>query len=101
MKRSRSPRAPSATVLTGWIEDDLAFFNRSWGVDLTAITAPTLLLYGGADAFVPHAHGDAMLEAIGHGQLVKVPEGGHYMRDHEPAVLRWLVSDGGDFELKV
>lgn len=77
----------------GWIEDDLAFFNRAWGVDLTDISASTLLLYGGADLFVPHSHGDAMREAIGHGQLVKVPEGGHYMRDHEPSVLRWLVAD--------
>ena len=84
----------------GWVEDDLAFFNRDWGVDLTRITADTLLLYGGADAFVPHAHGDAMRAAIGHGQLVKAPNAGHYMRDFEPAVLRWLVSEeGAPFEL--
>jgi pimeloyl-ACP methyl ester carboxylesterase len=86
----------------GWIEDDLAFFNRAWGVDLTNISATTLLLYGGADMFVPHTHGDAMREAIGHGQLVKVPQGGHYMRDHEPAILRWLVADDdATFELSV
>lgn len=79
----------------GWVADDLAFFNREWDVDLSRITAPTLLLYGGADAFVPHGHGDAMRTAIGHGQLVKAPDAGHYMRDYEPAVLEWLVADDG------
>jgi pimeloyl-ACP methyl ester carboxylesterase len=77
----------------GWVEDDLAFFHRPWGVELADVSARTLLLYGGADAFVPHTHGDAMLAAIGHGQLVKVPGAGHWMRDVEPAVLQWLAAD--------
>ena len=76
----------------GWVEDELAFCNRSWGVDLAAVTARTLLLYGASDVFVPHQHGDAMAAAIGHGQLVKVPGAGHWMRDVEPAVLEWLTS---------
>lgn len=87
--------------IDGWVEDDLAFFHREWGVELTSVTAETLLLYGGADVLVPNAHGDAMREAIGHGQLVKVPGAGHWMRDVEPDVLRWLVGehDGGGFAL--
>jgi len=84
-----------ATGADGWVEDDLALFHREWGVDLAAVTAETLLLYGGADVLVPHAHGDAMLRAIGHGQLVKLPGAGHWMRDVEPAVLRWLVDVPG------
>jgi pimeloyl-ACP methyl ester carboxylesterase len=84
----------------GWVEDDLAFFNRDWGVDLSAITADTLFLYGSADVFVPHNHGDAMRRAIGHGRLVKVADGGHWMRDIEPAVLSWLAAaDGTAFAL--
>jgi pimeloyl-ACP methyl ester carboxylesterase len=77
----------------GWVEDDLAFVHREWGVDLAEITAETLLLYGAADVLVPHTHGDEMLRAIGHGNLVKVPGAGHWMRDVEPTVLRWLVAD--------
>lgn len=79
--------------IEGWLEDDLAFFARDWSVDLAAVTARTLLLYGRADVLVPHTHGDAMRAAIGHGQLAKVPDGGHWMRDIEPAVLEWLTSD--------
>ncbi|MGD9958322.1 alpha/beta fold hydrolase [Nocardioides sp.] len=76
----------------GWLEDDLAFFHRAWGVDLADTTAETLLLYGAADVLVPAAHGDAMRTAIGHGVVVKVPGAGHWMRDVEPAVLRWLTA---------
>jgi len=90
-----------AAGIDGWVEDELAFFHRDWGVDLATITARTLLLYGAADVLVPHTHGDAMARAIGHGQLVKVPEAGHWMRDVEPDVLRWLVGEhgGAPFEL--
>ena len=76
----------------GWLEDDLAFFGRPWDCDLSRITAEVLLVFGGADVFVPHAHGDAYLRAIGHGQLVKLPTAGHYMRDAEPGILTWLSS---------
>jgi pimeloyl-ACP methyl ester carboxylesterase len=85
--------------IEGWLEDDLAFFNRDWGVALGDVTADTLLVYGDADAFVPHRHGDAVMQAIGHGELVKVPGGGHYMRDLEPAMLRWLAGVDDRFDL--
>jgi pimeloyl-ACP methyl ester carboxylesterase len=86
--------------IEGWLEDDLSMFARPWGVDLTAITAETLLLYGTADILVPHEHGDAYRAAIGHGQLVKVSGAGHWMRDAEPAVLSWLGnSAAARFEL--
>lgn len=77
----------------GWVHDDLALFHHPWGFDLAAITAPTLLLYGLDDVHVPASHGDAYRRALGHGQLVKIPDAGHLLRDYEPDVLRWLVSD--------
>lgn len=81
-----------ASGVDGWLDDDLAFVAREWGCDLTAITALTLLVYGDADVIVPHQHGDAYLRAIGHGQLMKIPAGGHWMRDVEPAMLTWLAA---------
>ncbi|KAA1373075.1 alpha/beta fold hydrolase [Aeromicrobium fastidiosum] len=77
----------------GWLNDDLAFCHRPWGCDLSQVTADTLMVFGEADVLVPHAHGDAYLRAIGHGQLVKIPDAGHWMDDVEPAILEWLVSD--------
>ena len=84
----------------GWIEDDLAFFHRGWEVDLSAITADALLLYGAEDVLVPANHGDHYRTAIGHGQVVKVPSAGHWMRDIEPAVVSWLTSDTQPFALE-
>lgn len=78
--------------IEGWLEDDLALFGRPWGCDLSSITARTLLVYGKDDVLVPAAHGDAYRRAIGHGQLVKLPGVGHWMRDAEPAIVRWLTS---------
>lgn len=78
--------------IEGWLEDDLALFGRPWGCDLSSITARTLLVYGKDDVLVPASHGDAYRRAIGHGQLVKLAGVGHWMRDAEPAILRWLVS---------
>jgi pimeloyl-ACP methyl ester carboxylesterase len=81
--------------LEGWVEDDLALWHHAWGCDFGAVTARTLLLYGLDDVLVPSSHGDAWLLALGHGQLVKLPEAGHWLRDYEPSVLRWL-GDPGD-----
>lgn len=79
--------------IEGWLEDDLAIFARPWNVDLSSITAATLLVYGASDVLVPPTHGDAYHRAIPHAQCVKVEGGGHWMRDHEPAIIRWLTSD--------
>lgn len=45
--------------VAGWLQDDLALFQRPWGCDLAAVTAQTLLLYGVDDVVVPASHGDA------------------------------------------
>lgn len=83
-------RDVAAGGVSGWVQDDLAMFHRPWGCRLADVSAEVLLLYGAADVLVPHTHGDAYRRAIGHGHLVKIPDAGHWMRDHEPAVLRWL-----------
>lgn len=76
----------------GWVDDDLALFRHRWGADPGAVTAQTLLLYGIDDVLLPASHGDAWMTALGHGQLVKLPEVGHWLRDYEPDVLRWLAT---------
>jgi pimeloyl-ACP methyl ester carboxylesterase len=81
-----------ASGLDGWVDDDLALFHREWGCDFAAVTSRTLLLYGLDDVLVPANHGDAWRLVLGHGQLVKVPEAGHWLRDFEPEVLDWLAS---------
>jgi len=78
----------------GWVDDDLALFRHRWGTDPGAVTAQTLVLYGVDDVLLPASHGDAWVTALGHGQLVKLPEVGHWLRDYEPDVLRWLADPG-------
>jgi pimeloyl-ACP methyl ester carboxylesterase len=79
----------------GWLDDDLALFHYPWGCDLAAVTAQVLLLYGMDDVLVPANHGDAWAMALGHGQLVKVADAGHWLRDVEPDALRWLADPSG------
>lgn len=81
----------AAGGIEGWLEDDLAFFARPWGIRLRDITAEVLLMYGGADVLVPAHHGSAYLDAIGHGRLVVLPGKGHWLRDSEAAALAWLT----------
>jgi len=80
----------------GWVDDDLALFHYPWGCDLAAVTAQVLLLYGLDDVLVPANHADAWVMALGHGQLVKIADAGHWLRDFEPDVLRWLAEPSGD-----
>lgn len=76
----------------GWIDDDLAVFARPWGIDLRSVTSPTLLLYGGMDILVSPLHGDAYRRVMPHASLVVLPAAGHWLRDYEPEVLRWLTA---------
>ncbi|GCE01817.1 alpha/beta fold hydrolase [Embleya hyalina] len=77
--------------LNGWVEDDLALFGRPWGFDPSAVTTPTLLVYGGADVLVPASHGAAYLTLLPHAELRVHPDAGHWMTDHDQDALSWLT----------
>ncbi|GAA1780904.1 alpha/beta fold hydrolase [Agromyces lapidis] len=75
--------------IDGWVDDDLALFAREWSFDPNRVRAATRLVYGGADVLVPASHGRAWLMLLPHAELQVVPDGGHWMRDHEVELLRW------------
>ncbi|MFF2274557.1 alpha/beta fold hydrolase [Agromyces sp. NPDC058126] len=75
--------------IDGWVDDDLALFAREWAFDPSRVRAATRLVYGGADVLVPASHGQAWLALLPHAELQVVPDGGHWMRDHEVELLRW------------
>lgn len=79
----------SAHGIDGWVDDDLALFAGEWAFDAGRVSAPTRLVYGSADVLVPASHGHAWLALIPHAELQIVPDGGHWMRDHEVDLLRW------------
>ncbi|MFC9438189.1 alpha/beta fold hydrolase [Nocardia sp. NPDC057030] len=60
----------------GLVDDDLAFVNP-WGIELSAITAPALLVHGGQDRVVPPAHADWLRQRLPKGQLWSRPDDGH------------------------
>lgn len=82
----------AAHGIDGWVDDDLALFARPWAFDPTMVCAPTMLVYGGADVLVPVSHGEAWLVVLPHAELQIVPDGGHWLRDHEVEALRWCAS---------
>lgn len=75
----------------GLIDDDLAYV-RPWGVDPAELTAPVLLVHGGADAIVPAAHSEWLASVCPRSELWRQPEDGHLsaLRTAETA-LEWLV----------
>jgi pimeloyl-ACP methyl ester carboxylesterase len=60
----------------GLIDDDLAF-TRPWGVDLSEIAAPVMLVHGSDDRVVPLHHGRALAESIPSATLETVAGAGH------------------------
>jgi pimeloyl-ACP methyl ester carboxylesterase len=48
-----------------------------WDAEISAVSCPTRLFYGGADAAVPPAHGAWYLEQVPHAVLDVVPEADH------------------------
>jgi pimeloyl-ACP methyl ester carboxylesterase len=73
------------------IDDDLAYV-RPWGFDPARITAPVLLLHGGADRIVPAAHARWLAAHCRTAQLRVSPPDGHIsILDSAPAALEWLA----------
>ncbi|MCI0155094.1 alpha/beta hydrolase [Leifsonia shinshuensis] len=68
--------AGAASGPAGEVDDDLAFVSP-WGVELGAVTAPTLLVQGGRDRVIPATHAGWMLERLRRGELWLRPREGH------------------------
>ncbi|HWV77829.1 MAG TPA: alpha/beta fold hydrolase [Isoptericola sp.] len=60
----------------GQVDDDLAFV-RPWGIELGDVTAPALVVQGGADRVVPRHHADLLLDALPAAELWLRPRDGH------------------------
>ncbi|MEU7138836.1 alpha/beta hydrolase [Nocardia sp. NPDC046473] len=74
----------------GLVDDDVAFVTP-WGVDLTAITAPVLLVQGEQDRVVPPAHAAWLRQRLPEAQLWSRPDDGHVSVLHAcAAAMDWL-----------
>lgn len=74
----------------GLVDDDVAFV-RPWGIELSAITAPVLLVQGGQDRVVPPAHADWLRQRLPKAQLWSRPDDGHVSVLHACAdAMDWL-----------
>jgi pimeloyl-ACP methyl ester carboxylesterase len=62
-----------------------------WGLDLTAITAPTLIMHGTDDRMVPSSHAEWLAARCPAAELRLQPGAGHIsVLDSAPAALAWL-----------
>jgi pimeloyl-ACP methyl ester carboxylesterase len=76
----------------GLIDDDVAFVSP-WGFELTQITAPVLLVQGGADRVIPPAHAEWLLRNLPTSELWLRPTDGHVsVLDAVPAAMDWLIA---------
>ncbi len=87
--------AGMAAGLDGLIDDDRAYVTP-WGVDLFAITAPTLIIHGDDDRIVPLAHGRWLAEKVPTAELWERAGEAHIstIADDERgalAALRWVA----------
>jgi pimeloyl-ACP methyl ester carboxylesterase len=76
----------------GLVDDDVAFV-RPWGVDLTEVHVPVLLVQGGLDRVVPAAHAHLLADAMPHAELWERPGDGHIsVLTACPDALNWVVA---------
>jgi pimeloyl-ACP methyl ester carboxylesterase len=79
----------------GMIDDELAY-TSPWGFDPRVITAPVLLLQGGADRITPSAHGEWLARRIDGAALWLRPGEGHIsILGEAPAAMAWLAEQAG------
>ncbi len=88
----RDSEEAAAAGPEGLIDDDLAF-AAPWGFDMTAITAPVLLVQGGEDRVVPASHADWLLRAVPTSELWLRPRDGHLaVLEGVPVAMDWLLA---------
>jgi pimeloyl-ACP methyl ester carboxylesterase len=81
--------------IDGWLGDGLAAV-APWGLDLSSITAPVLLLQGAHDLMVPPAHARVLARLIPHATLIVEPHDGHLTVCLDPVrPLDWLTGTAG------
>lgn len=68
--------AAAADGAVGLVDDDVAFVTP-WGVDLTTVRAPVLLVHGADDRMVPATHADRLAAAVPGAELWRRPGHGH------------------------
>jgi len=82
--------APSRTALRSQILAVLRW--RSYD-RLPRITAPTLVLHGDADRFVPFSNGELIASRIPGAQLVMIPHAGHMLATDQPELTYKVVRE--------
>lgn len=78
--------------IEGMVDDDLAYV-APWGFELSAVTAPTLLLHGEQDRIVPVAHGRRLAELLPAAELRQFAGDGHIsvLESGGAQALEWLA----------
>lgn len=84
-----------ATGVDGLVDDDVAYVTP-WGIDVSTVTAPVLLVHGADDHVVPPAHGDWLAARLPSAQLWRLEGESHISalaaEKHGAAdALRWLA----------
>ncbi|MGH7797891.1 MAG: alpha/beta fold hydrolase [Candidatus Binatia bacterium] len=69
------------------------FYNHSLRNRLHRMTAPTLVVWGEKDNFVPRAHGETYAEKIPGAKLTIVPGSGHSVHVEKPEEMAMLVRE--------
>ena len=69
------------------------FYNYSLRNRLHRITAPTLVIWGENDNFVPRGHGDLYAARVPNGKLSVLPNAGHSVHVEKPDETVKLISD--------
>ena len=76
----------------GLVDDDVAYASP-WGVDLSKVTAPVLLVQGGQDRMVPPSHVELLRRALPHAEVWLRPDDGHVsVLAACAAALDWLIA---------
>jgi pimeloyl-ACP methyl ester carboxylesterase len=75
----------------GLVDDDVALVNP-WGFDPAGISAPVLLVQGGADRVIPAGHAQWLLEVIPTAELWLRPRDGHVsVLEAMSVAIDWLL----------